>query len=120
MQAGGASEQDPDRVLPGFESTRELSGDEFRLPELYVSPTTGAGPTRSLLRELQSGGEPGAAKRIRQEMRRSWRLPRRTDKALTDLAHMFNPVIRGWIGYFGRYHKSALYPVFQHLNLTLS
>lgn len=61
-----------------------------------------------------------AAKRIRQEMRRSWRLPRRTDKDLADLAHMFNPVIRGWIGYFGRYHKSALYPVFRHLNLTLS
>ena len=61
-----------------------------------------------------------AAKRIRQEMRRSWRLPRRTDKALTDLAHIVNPVIRGWIGYFGHYHKSALYPVFQHLNLTLS
>ena len=60
-----------------------------------------------------------AAKRIRQEMRRSWRLPRRTGKALTDLAHRFNPVIRGWIGYFGSYHKSALYPVFQHLNLTL-
>jgi hypothetical protein len=61
----------------------------------------------------------GAAKRIRQEMRRSWCLPRRTDKDLTDLAHMFNPVIRGWIGYFGSYHKSALYPVFRHLNLTL-
>src|SRR2546427_8693914 len=41
---------------------------------------------------------PRAAKRIRQEMRRSWCLPRRTDKDLTDLAHMFNPVIRGWIG----------------------
>jgi len=62
---------------------------------------------------------PRAAKRIRQEMRRSWCLPRRTDKDLTDLAHMFNPVIRGWIGYFGSYHKSALYPVFRHLNLTL-
>jgi RNA-directed DNA polymerase len=61
-----------------------------------------------------------AAKRIRQEMRRSWRLPRRTDKDLTDLAHMFNPVLRGWIGYFGRFHKSALYPVFRHLNLILS
>jgi hypothetical protein len=58
-----------------------------------------------------------AAKRIRQEMRRSWRLPRRTDKALTDLAHIFNPVIRGWIGYFGHYRKSALHPVFRHLNL---
>jgi RNA-directed DNA polymerase len=61
-----------------------------------------------------------AAKRIRQEMRRSWRLPRRTDKDLTDLAHMFNPAIRGWIRYFGSYHKSALYPVFRHLNLILS
>jgi RNA-directed DNA polymerase len=61
-----------------------------------------------------------AAKRIRQEMHRSWRLPRRTDKDLSDLAHMFNPAIRGWIGYFGSYQKSALYPVFRHLNLTLT
>ena len=59
-----------------------------------------------------------AAKRIRQEMRRSWRLPRRTDKDLTDLAHMFNPVLRGWIAYFG-FYQSALYPVFRPLNLTL-
>ena len=60
-----------------------------------------------------------AAKEMRQFMRRSWHLPCRTDKDLIDLAHMFNPVIRGWIGYFGSYHKSALYPVFRHLNLTL-
>ena len=59
MQAGSPFEQDQDRVLPGFESTRELSGDEFRVLELHVSPTTGARPTRSLLRELQSGGELG-------------------------------------------------------------
>jgi hypothetical protein len=31
---------------------------------------------------------------------------------------MFNPVIRGWIGYFGRYHKSALYPVSEQRRLT--
>src|SRR6516165_12357429 len=59
MQAGSPFEQDQDRVLPGFESTRELSGDEFRVLELHVPPTTGARPTRSLLRELQSGGEAG-------------------------------------------------------------
>src|SRR4029453_2076656 len=29
--------------------------------ELHVSPTAGAGPTRSLLRELQSGDEPGGS-----------------------------------------------------------
>jgi RNA-directed DNA polymerase len=56
-----------------------------------------------------------ASKRMRQEMRR-WRLPLRSDKALDDLARMWNPVLRGWIQYFGRFYKSALYPVFQHLN----
>ncbi len=60
-----------------------------------------------------------AAKEMRQFMRRSWRLPCRTDKDLIDLAHMFNPVIRGWIGYYGSYHKSALFPVFRQLNLAL-
>ncbi len=33
---------------------------------------------------------------------------------------MYNPVIRGWINYFGKYCKSALYPVFRHLNETLA
>ena len=61
-----------------------------------------------------------AAKALRQEMRRSWRLPRRTDKDLSDLARMFNPALRGWIGYYGSYHKSALSPVFRQLNLTLT
>lgn len=60
-----------------------------------------------------------AAKAMRQEMRR-WRLQLRSDKALDDLARMFNPIIRGWINYYGRYYKSELHPVFKHLNRTLS
>lgn len=56
-----------------------------------------------------------AAKRMRQEMR-SWRIPLRSDKAIDDLARMWNPVLRGWIQYFGRFYKSALYPVFRHFN----
>lgn len=56
-----------------------------------------------------------AAKEMRQEMRR-WHLPLRSDKALDDLARMWNPVLRGWIQYYGRFYRSALYPVFRHLN----
>jgi RNA-directed DNA polymerase len=37
-----------------------------------------------------------AGKAIREEMR-SWRIPRRSDKSLTDLSRMFNAVIRGWV-----------------------
>ena len=51
-----------------------------------------------------------AAKAIRQEIR-SWRLHLRTDKDLDDLARMFNPMISGWINYYGAFYKSALYPL---------
>jgi RNA-directed DNA polymerase len=60
-----------------------------------------------------------AATKMRREMRR-WRLHLRSDKALDDLAHMWNPVLRGWINYYGRFYKSALHPVFHHLNRTLT
>ena len=61
-----------------------------------------------------------AAKTIRQTMRRSWRIRRRTDKSLTDLANMFNPELRGWICYYGSYCRSALYPVFRPLDRALT
>ena len=56
-----------------------------------------------------------AAKSLRDQMR-SWRLHRQSDKSLLDLSLMFNPIIRGWITYYGSYYKSALYPLFDHLN----
>lgn len=59
-----------------------------------------------------------ADKRMRREMRR-WGLHRRSDKTLTDLARMFNPVLQGWINYYGRFYKSMLYPTFRHLNEIL-
>jgi RNA-directed DNA polymerase len=59
-----------------------------------------------------------AAKRVRKQMR-SWWLHRRSDRSLTYLAQMINGVVRGWIGYYGRFRKSALYPLFRHLNERL-
>jgi RNA-directed DNA polymerase len=59
-----------------------------------------------------------AAKKMRQEMR-SWRIHLRSDKAIDDLARMWNPVLRGWIQYYGHFYKSALYPVLRHFNVLL-
>jgi RNA-directed DNA polymerase len=56
-----------------------------------------------------------AATKMRQDMRR-WQLPLRSDKAIDDLARMWNPVLRGWIQYYGRFYRSALCSVFRHLN----
>ena len=60
-----------------------------------------------------------ATKAIREEIRR-WQLRCRIDRWIDDLARMFNPVIRGWITYYGRYYKSALYPTFRYLDQCLA
>ena len=59
-----------------------------------------------------------ATKAIRQEVRR-WNLPVRSDKALDDLARMFNAQIRGWVNYYGVYYKSALYRTLRHIDRKL-
>lgn len=60
-----------------------------------------------------------AAKAIRDKIR-SWNLPRRSDKAIEDLSRMFNPIIRGWLRYYGRYYRSALYPTMRELDRDLA
>ena len=56
-----------------------------------------------------------AKKAIGREIR-SWRINRRSDKTLTDLARMFNPIVQGWINYYGRFYKSMLYPTLRRIN----
>jgi len=60
-----------------------------------------------------------ATKSICDTMRR-WKLHRRSDKSLDELAQRINPVLRGWINYYGHFYKSALYRTFQHLNNILA
>jgi RNA-directed DNA polymerase len=43
-----------------------------------------------------------AAKAVRHTMR-GWQLACRIDKTVEDLARRFNPILRGWITYYGRY-----------------
>lgn len=60
-----------------------------------------------------------ASQSIRNTMS-SWRIHLRSDKSLEDFARMFNPVLRGWINYYGSYYKSALYPLFRQLDRSLT
>jgi hypothetical protein len=60
-----------------------------------------------------------ALKAVRRELR-TWKLPQRSDKSLDDLARMFNPIIGGWIKYYGHYYKSALYPTLRHIDAKLA
>src|SRR5258708_13837623 len=42
-----------------------------------------------------------------------------TQLSLQDIARQLNPLLRGWIEYYGRYAPSALYPLLRHVNRTL-
>ena len=43
----------------------------------------------------------------------------RTNLNLADIARLHNPILRGWLEYYGRFYPSALYPVLRHFNRTL-
>jgi RNA-directed DNA polymerase len=48
-----------------------------------------------------------AEKAIREEIR-SWRLHLRSDQRIEDLSRKYNPKVRGWLQYYGRFYRSAL------------
>ncbi len=59
-----------------------------------------------------------AAKSLRREIH-DWRMHLKPDRSIEDLSRMFNPIIRGWINYYGRFYQSRLYAVLRYLNRSL-
>lgn len=48
-----------------------------------------------------------------------WRMHLKPDKSIEDLSCMFNPIIRGWINYYGHFYKSRLHRVLRYFNNCL-
>ncbi len=59
-----------------------------------------------------------ALKSMRQETRRR-NFRNRSDLSLEDISRLYNPVLRGWLEYYGRFCPSAMYPVLRHFNKML-
>jgi RNA-directed DNA polymerase len=59
-----------------------------------------------------------ALKRISAEVR-SWRLHHRTGHTFADLARWINPIVRGWMQYYGAFYRSALYQLLSRINAYL-
>lgn len=60
----------------------------------------------------------GALKSMRAIIRKS-NLRNRVDLSIEDIARNFNPALQGWINYYGRFTRSALYPFFRYFNHAL-
>jgi hypothetical protein len=61
---------------------------------------------------------PSAMKAMREAIR-GLNLWHQTQLTLQDIAQKLNPLLRGWIEYYGRYAPSALYPLLRYVNQKL-
>jgi RNA-directed DNA polymerase len=59
-----------------------------------------------------------SAKAIRDTIR-SWKLPACSDKAIEELSRLYNPIIRGWLQYYGRFYRTALHSITRQLDREL-
>jgi RNA-directed DNA polymerase len=50
---------------------------------------------------------------------RRWRLHRWIGLTLAEIARQVNPVVRGWMQYYGAFYRSALYPLLTRINAYL-
>jgi len=60
-----------------------------------------------------------SAMKAMREAIRKLNIRRQTQRSLNEIAELLNPLLRGWIGYYGRFAPSALYPVLRYVNQTL-
>jgi RNA-directed DNA polymerase len=62
---------------------------------------------------------PGVSREALSTMRqtvRKWHVQLMNHKEMRDLSNMFNPVLRGWANYYGRFYTSAMRPLWRHVN----
>jgi RNA-directed DNA polymerase len=61
---------------------------------------------------------PEALKEMGQRVR-EWRIHLRTRRDLNELADWINPIVSGWMTYYGRFYRSQLYPFLRRINTYL-
>ncbi|WP_232423148.1 group II intron maturase-specific domain-containing protein [Leptospira noguchii] len=53
--------------------------------------------------------------RMRQKIR-EWNLQLMTPKTIKDISRLYNPVLRGWLNYYGAFYKTEMRRVFEHFD----
>ncbi len=73
------------------------------------------GKTGKVFASFQPAVSSDALAEMSQKLR-SWRINRRTNKTLDDLAQLVNVVVQGWINYYGRFYQTGLYPLLSRID----
>ena len=76
---------------------------------------TARGKSGALFASFQPAISNDARNKISEQIRR-WRLHRKIGLTLADLAQWINPIVRGWMQYYGAFYRSALNPLLSRIN----
>ena len=72
--------------------------------------------------DLFTGFSPAVSKSAQKSMRaktKSFRLYKRSELSLEEISIKFNPTLRGWLNYYGKFNPSEMSSVWRHFNNTL-
>lgn len=81
-------------------------------------PRRATGKTGTLFTGYLPAVSKAAKKKIGNQIR-TWRLCRRSGSTLQQLARLINPVVTGWINFYGRFYRSELVNLLARLNRHL-
>ena len=96
----------------------EYENTSFTFLGYTFRPRTARGKDGKKFLSFQPAISKDALKKISGEVRR-WRLHRWVNSTFTELAKQINPIVAGWIQYYGRFYRSALYPLLARINAYL-
>jgi len=85
----------------------------------FLGFTFQARRARSRNGEIFTSFLPAVSKEALKEMSarvRAWRLHLRTGHTFVGLAREINPVVRGWMLYYGAFYRTAMYPLLRRIN----
>jgi RNA-directed DNA polymerase len=112
----------PDKTRIVYNQDANRRGRYEHTAFTFLGFTFRARPARARNGEIFASFQPAisaqALKKISGEVRR-WRLHRWTGRSIGEIAREINPIVRGWMQYYGAFYRSALYPVLQRINAYL-
>lgn len=108
------------RIVYCKDGKRHLSYEHVAFT--FLGFTFRARSSRSRHGRLFLSFEPAVSKDALKKMGRrvrSWRLHTRSDLSFQELARWSNPVVSGWINYYGRFRPRELHPLLARINAYL-
>jgi RNA-directed DNA polymerase len=91
---------------------------EFTFLGYTFRPRTAKARNGALFVSFQPAISKQALNKISREVR-SWRLHHRIGSTFTQLAKAINPIVEGWMRYYGAFYRTALHPLLERINSYL-